>query len=84
MTSDHGLSPEALFTRRRRPSSEKLLDIGFRQLTLALASVVAIVLLANPPAAIEARGVMMKVRFEWGIGLYLTLALSLLSAPFAA
>ena len=33
------------FTLRRRPPSEKLLDLGFRQLTLALASVVAIVLL---------------------------------------
>jgi phosphate transport system permease protein len=33
------------FTLRRRPPSEKLVDIGFRQLTLALASVVAIVLL---------------------------------------
>jgi phosphate transport system permease protein len=34
------------FTLRRRPAGEKLLDIGFRQLTLALASLVAIVLLA--------------------------------------
>ena len=33
------------FTLRRRPPAEKLLDLGFRQLTLALASVVAIVLL---------------------------------------
>ena len=33
------------FTLRRRPPSEKLLDLGFRQLTLVLASVVAIVLL---------------------------------------
>ena len=34
------------FTLRRRPAGEKLLDIGFRQLTLVLASLVAIVLLA--------------------------------------
>jgi phosphate transport system permease protein len=34
------------FTLRRRPPGEKLLDIGFRQLTLVLASLVAIVLLA--------------------------------------
>jgi phosphate transport system permease protein len=33
------------FTLRRRPPAEKLLDLGFRQLALALASVVAIVLL---------------------------------------
>jgi phosphate transport system permease protein len=33
------------FTLRRRPPSEKLVDIGFRQLSMALASVVAIVLL---------------------------------------
>lgn len=33
------------FTLRRRPPSEKLVDVGFRQLSLALASVVAIVLL---------------------------------------
>jgi phosphate transport system permease protein len=33
------------FTLRRRPPSEKLIDIGFRQLTLALAAVVALVLL---------------------------------------
>jgi phosphate transport system permease protein len=33
------------FTLRRRPAGEKLLDLGFRQLTLLLASMVAIVLL---------------------------------------
>jgi phosphate transport system permease protein len=36
----------AAFTLRRRPTSEKLLDLGFHQLTLALASLVAILLLA--------------------------------------
>ncbi|SBO42198.1 phosphate ABC transporter permease subunit PstC [Cyanobium sp. NIES-981] len=33
------------FTLRRRPPAEKLLDLGFRQLTLSLAAVVALVLL---------------------------------------
>jgi phosphate transport system permease protein len=33
------------FTLRRRPPSEKLVDIGFRQLSMALASMVAVVLL---------------------------------------
>ena len=35
----------ASFTLRRRPTSEKLLDLGFHQLTLLLASFVAILLL---------------------------------------
>ncbi|MCP9928779.1 phosphate ABC transporter permease subunit PstC [Cyanobium sp. CH-040] len=47
MTTDS--SPPQLnadaFTLRRRPPSEKLVDTGFRQLSLALASVVAVVLL---------------------------------------
>jgi phosphate transport system permease protein len=51
MTTDipYGAGPAAVgadsFTLRRRPPSEKLVDIGFRQLTMALASVVAVVLL---------------------------------------
>ena len=46
MPTDPSLaSPEDVFTLRRRPPSEKLLDTGFRQLTLALASAVALVLL---------------------------------------
>ena len=46
MPTDPSLaSPEDVFTLRRRPPSEKLLDTSFRQLTLALASVVALVLL---------------------------------------
>ncbi|MEI6828711.1 MAG: phosphate ABC transporter permease subunit PstC [Synechococcaceae cyanobacterium ELA445] len=36
---------EDLFTLRRRPASEKLIDLGFRQLVIVLASLVAIVLL---------------------------------------
>ena len=38
-------SPQDAFTLRRRPPSEKLVDIGFRQLSFSLASLVAIVLL---------------------------------------
>jgi phosphate transport system permease protein len=45
MTSSEIRAADA-FTLRRRPAGEKLLDIGFRQLTLVLASLVAIVLLA--------------------------------------
>jgi phosphate transport system permease protein len=41
----HSPSLEDAFTLRRRPPAEKLLDLGFRQLTLLLASMVAIVLL---------------------------------------
>lgn len=44
---------------------------------------VAGLLLSNPPGAIELRGLVVKVRFDWAIGLYLTLGLSLLAAPFA-
>ena len=36
---------EDLFTLRRRPTSEKLIDVGFRQLVIVLASLVAIILL---------------------------------------
>ncbi|MEX1316721.1 MAG: phosphate ABC transporter permease subunit PstC [Synechococcaceae cyanobacterium] len=45
MTTDSSLPVGAdAFTLRRRPPSEKLVDVGFRQVTLVLASVVAIVL----------------------------------------
>lgn len=45
MTGSTEARQAELFTLRRRPASERLLDIVFRQLSLALASVVAIVLL---------------------------------------
>ncbi|MEB3319845.1 MAG: phosphate ABC transporter permease subunit PstC [Cyanobium sp.] len=46
MTTAHRPPPSAdAYTLRRRPASEKLVDQSFRQLTLALAAVVAIVLL---------------------------------------
>jgi phosphate transport system permease protein len=43
--ADTRASLEDAFTLRRRPPTEKLIDLGFRQLTLALAAVVALVLL---------------------------------------
>lgn len=46
MTGNTGTGREQLFSRRRRPAGERLLDVVFRQLTLTLAAVVAIVLLA--------------------------------------
>jgi phosphate transport system permease protein len=46
MTSDVAIPRADAFTLRRRPASERLLDIGFRQLTLCLAALVALVLLA--------------------------------------
>jgi phosphate transport system permease protein len=36
--------PEDLFTLRRRPPGERVLDVGFRQLTVLLASLVAVIL----------------------------------------
>ena len=43
--TDPSPSPRDAFTLRRRPPSERFVDLGFRQLTLVLASMVAIVLL---------------------------------------
>ncbi|MCP9913482.1 phosphate ABC transporter permease subunit PstC, partial [Cyanobium sp. BA20m-14] len=43
--TDPSPSQRDAFTLRRRPPSEKLVDVGFRQLTVLLASVVAILLL---------------------------------------
>lgn len=45
---------------------------------------VAFLFLMNPPDSLQVHGVTMKIRFEWGIGLYLTLLLGALSTPFAA
>ena len=46
MTTDFRPPEDAdAFTLRRRPPAEKLVDVGFRQLTLVLASLVAVVLL---------------------------------------
>ena len=46
MTSQTGPLPAEAFSLRRRPASEKLLDLGFRQLCFSLAALVAVVLLA--------------------------------------
>ncbi|MCS5698774.1 phosphate ABC transporter permease subunit PstC [Cyanobium sp. FGCU-52] len=46
MTSDVAIPRADAFTLRRRPASERLLDIGFRQLSLSLAALVGVVLLA--------------------------------------
>jgi len=45
MTGSTEARKAELFTLRRRPASERLIDIVFRQLTLALAAVVALLLL---------------------------------------
>ncbi len=44
-TTDPSPSLRDAFTRRRPPPAEKFVDLGFRQLTLLLASMVAVVLL---------------------------------------
>jgi hypothetical protein len=47
-------------------------------------ALVAALFLMNPPGSLQAGGVSLRIRFEWGIGLYLTLALGLLTAIYAA
>ena len=73
MTTDFRSDAKAdAFTLRRRPPSEKLVDLGFRQLSLALASVVAIVLLGiflvvfqGSQEAIRAFGVKFLTTSAW-------------------
>jgi hypothetical protein len=60
---------------------------GVRVIATVLAAVPAVVagsLLANPPAAAQARGVIVPFRFEWGWGLVATLALGLAAAALGA
>ncbi len=87
------------FTLRRRPASEKLVDIGFRQLTLVLASMVAIVLLgifltvfSGSREAIAAFGLGFLTTSAWDpvnetygafVAIYGTLVTSLLSLLIA-
>jgi phosphate transport system permease protein len=59
------------YTLRRRPASEKLVDQGFRQLTLALASVVALVLLGIFFVVIEGSG---EAVAKFGLGFLTTSA----------
>ena len=87
------------FTLRRRPASEKLLDIGFRQLTLMLASMVAILLVgifltvfAGSREAISSFGLAFLTTSSWDpvnetygafVAIYGTLVTSLLSLLIA-
>ena len=87
------------FTLRRRPPSEKLLYLGFRQLTLVLASVVAIVLLGifltvfqGAREAISAFGLSFLTTSSWDpvnddywafIAIYGTLVTAILSLAIA-
>lgn len=87
------------FTLRRRPPSDKLVDIGFRQLTLCLASVVAIALLGifivvlrGSQDAIQAFGLRFLTTSAWDpvndqygalIAIYGTLVSSLLALLIA-
>jgi phosphate transport system permease protein len=87
------------FTLRRRPPSEKLLDLGFRQLTLVLASAVAIVLLGifltvfqGAREAISTFGLSFLTTCSWDpvnedygafIAIYGTLVTSILSLAIA-
>lgn len=87
------------FTLRRRPPSEKLVDIGFRQLTLCLASVVALVLLGifytvlhGSTEAFQAFGLSFLTTSSWDpvneqygafVAIYGTLVSSLLSLAIA-
>jgi phosphate transport system permease protein len=92
-------SPIDAFTLRRRPPAEKLIDIGFRQLTLVLAGSVAIVLLAifltvfhGAREAMAAFGLDFIVSSSWNpvtgqygafVAIYGTLVTSLLSLLIA-
>ena len=87
------------FTLRRRPPSEKLIDLGFRQLTLVLASFVAIVLLGifltvfqGAREAISSFGLSFLTTSSWDpvneeygafIAIYGTLVTSILSLAIA-
>ncbi|MCT0199399.1 phosphate ABC transporter permease subunit PstC [Synechococcus sp. CS-1325] len=88
-----------LFTLRRRPASEKLVDGGFRYLTIALASMVAIVLVAifltvfqGAQEAIKAFGLKFLTTSSWNpvtgeygafTAIYGTLVSSLLALAIA-
>jgi phosphate transport system permease protein len=72
MTTAHRPPPSVdAYTLRRRPASEKLVDQGFRQLTLALASVVALVLLGIFIVVIEGSG---EAVAKFGLGFLTTSA----------
>ena len=64
------------FTLRRRPPAEKLVDLGFRQLTLLLASTVAIVLLAHSSNAGYPLFGVVDFHHYGSVGVYLFFVLS--------
>ena len=107
MTPDRLLAPGAgplsaaddLFTLRRRPPSERLVDLGFRQLTMLLAASVALVLLgiflvvlAGAQPAISSFGAGFLITSAWDpvngqygalVAIYGTLVTSLLALLIA-
>ena len=100
MTPENSAAVSAdAFTLRRRPASEKLVDIGFRQLTLCLASAVALVLLGifytvlhGSTEAFHAFGLSFLTTSSWDpvneqygafVAIYGTLVSSLLSLAIA-
>lgn len=59
---------------------------GVRLIAALLAAVPTIIagsLLLNPPSAAQVRGVVVPLRFEWGVGLVATLVLGLLASALA-
>lgn len=71
-----------IFSRRSIP---KLRGARLAAALLAfIPALVAALFLLNPPGSLQAHGVSLKIRFEWGIGLYLTLLLGAISTPLAA
>ncbi|MDA0717355.1 MAG: phosphate ABC transporter permease subunit PstC [Cyanobacteria bacterium] len=98
MNSNQLIEADA-FTLRRRPASEKLIDLGFKQLTLLLASAVAIVLLGifltvfqGAREAISSFGVNFLITSSWDpineqygalVAIYGTLVSSLLAIAIA-
>jgi hypothetical protein len=53
-------------------------------LLAVIPAVVAALFLLNPPGSLQVGRLAMKIRFEWGVGMYLTLLLGAIAAPFAA
>ncbi|MEB3306760.1 MAG: phosphate ABC transporter permease subunit PstC [Cyanobacteriota bacterium] len=100
MTPDHPSVVDAdAFTLRRRPPSEKLVDLGFRQLTLGLASIVALLLVGifytvyqGSVEAFQAFGFRFLITSSWDpvnetygafVAIYGTLVSSLLALAIA-
>lgn len=70
-----------IFSRR---TLSKLRGVRLAAALLAfIPALVALIFLLNPPDALQVRGLSLRIRFEWGMGLYLTLVLGIFSPPFA-